>query len=67
MADVELHIIVQGVPDAESLGKLVGDAIAMQPKTIVHAIPDGYRCEQCYKGDGGHTVGCDFAPRPTLT
>jgi hypothetical protein len=62
MADeITLQITVQGAGKATDIAALVDTAMAMRtPEPTQTVIPAGYRCAECYEGDGGHTPDCSF-------
>lgn len=58
MADVALHITINKAGDPEKLAALVNAAIAVNEPRTEKIVPEGYRCVECYRDDGGHDKTC---------
>lgn len=60
MDEVTLQINVRGAGKVEDVGRLLDAAMALREPETQQVIPAGYRCTDCYKGDGSHEHSCQF-------
>ena len=57
---IALHINVPEAASFEKLRELVTTALSMQNREQEIVVPNGYRCIECYQGDGEHETNCSM-------
>jgi hypothetical protein len=60
MADAQIHIHINNPVDLGQIDKLLTAAVEAKQVEMQTKVPTGYRCAECFRGDGGHEATCNM-------